>query len=165
MNRRGQGTEMIGLVVIILLLVLIGAFYIRFASKPAPDYRASEGVKIQAEQYLEALSMLTLCQGKDMEDAMKACASESSAMVCGKGSCEIVQETAENTLNTLFPEKFEAGLIRFTLQDAPPGEEPGEIFVEMPGEGYDCEATGNPETYEKKNLYVGAYAVLAWCGS
>ncbi|MFH1637061.1 MAG: hypothetical protein ABIB71_01400 [Candidatus Woesearchaeota archaeon] len=155
---------MMGLVVIVLLLIIIGVIYLRFQLKPDDQVEEITRVDIQSEHCLSALSMLTICSGKDLEDAMKLCSSGQNSLICGKKSCEIVEDKADGSLLALFPEKYAEGLISFTLQDMLPGNDDAEIFVEA-SRGYECSEGRTVTFVNKKVSGTKAHAVLAWCGT
>lgn len=89
-SKRGQGTEMIGLLVIIILLIVLVVLYLNFATKPKTDITTSTRASVTSSNLLNAMMLYSVCSGKDFQDAIKDCAN-GDAQLCGKQSCDIVK--------------------------------------------------------------------------
>ncbi|MDD4878681.1 MAG: hypothetical protein PHO02_06655 [Candidatus Nanoarchaeia archaeon] len=96
---------MIGLLVIVILMVVIFAVYIRFSS--APDSKGEEARVSEANNYLVS-SMLNsnVCPGKSLEDAIKAWGNNDK--VCQEGNMEqFITQEAETMLKAYFGARYE----------------------------------------------------------
>ena len=83
---KGQGGEMIGLVVIVILLITILGIYIRFSSGPTETTTATRE-SLVGKNVVSSMLNANLCPGRTLEDAIKACAN--SEQSCGQESCEL----------------------------------------------------------------------------
>ena len=118
-GKRAQGGEMIGLLVIVILMVVIFAVYIRFAS--TPDSKGEESRVSSANNYLVS-SMLNsnVCPGKSLEDAIKAWGNNDKA--CQQDNMEtFIRQEAEAMLKAYFGARYEGknGKKPFTLTIKP----------------------------------------------
>lgn len=116
---KAQGGEMIGLLVIVILMVVIFAVYIRFSS--TPESKGEEARVSEANNYLVS-SMLNsnVCPGKSLEDAIKAWGNNDKA--CQQDNMEeFITQEAEAMLKAYFGKRFEGkdGKKPFTLTIKP----------------------------------------------
>lgn len=127
MKKKGQGGEMIGLVVIVLLLVVIFMVYIRMSSAPkltTDDTRKS----IEGNNLINSMRNANLCAGKSMEDAIKAWGNGIS--VCGKTDMDgFIKEKAEVMLRGYFGAKYDLPQKPFQLTINPISEEKDDIVL------------------------------------
>lgn len=94
-RQTGQA-EIIGFLVIIILLVFIGIFYLRFASKEKADFGTEIRQDIEVSKMARTLSYFTLCEGVQMKDAIEGCIMDGFA--CNKDACALVEEKIDEIM-------------------------------------------------------------------
>lgn len=111
-TKKGQGGEMIGLIVIVLLLIVLLMVYIRFSSLEKPSTTASTA-NVIGNNMLTSMLDANLCPGVSLEDGIKACAN--SERKCGEDSCEKLETEAKNMLKAYFGDRYAAKGFEFKI--------------------------------------------------
>ena len=111
--RKGQGMEMMGLMIIVILLIVLGAIYLRFASQPKPNIIEEATVDLQNSMLLNALAKTTLCKDTLVEDAVKACARNAKA--CGADGCLELEEKLPKLLQAALGREIDAKRYDFAI--------------------------------------------------
>jgi hypothetical protein len=99
--KKGQ-MEIIGLLMIVILLVVIMAFWASFSATPKRDVIGSSLARSQSANLLSSISSYTVCPGNDMEKAVETCNKDSTQTVCGRVACDLFEDTAEAILQKYF---------------------------------------------------------------
>ena len=97
--RRGQ-IEMIGLMVIVLILIIVALFFLRFSLR-SDSFEDDTLLSLKANNLVNAIKKVTDC-GKPFEEAIIACCQEEN--FCGNPSCEHVTDTI-NSITSNMEEK------------------------------------------------------------
>ncbi|MEK6816943.1 MAG: hypothetical protein AABY09_04980 [Nanoarchaeota archaeon] len=154
-KKRGQGTEMIGLLVIIILLIVLVVLYLNFATKPKTDITTSTRASVTSSNLLNAMMLYSVCPGKDFQDAVKDCAS-GDAQLCGKSSCEIVKREGLAIISNTLKGELKGERMFFSIEDS--SAEPPKEILRVPEEKdlkcprRNCEDQGVPLTKIKAKL-------------
>jgi len=130
-KKKGQGTEMIGLLVIIILLIVLVVMYMKFASKPKSTITETSRASVTSSNLLNAMMLYSVCHGKDFQDAIKECGN-GGGQICGKPSCEIVQREGKGILSTTLKGEMEGQSMIFTIDDV--STEPPRQILRIPDE-------------------------------
>jgi hypothetical protein len=99
--KKGQ-MEIIGLLMIVILLVVIMAFWASFSATPKRDVVGVALAKSQSASLLSAITSYTVCPGNDMEKAVETCNKDSTQIICGRTACDLFEDTAETILQKYF---------------------------------------------------------------
>ncbi|MFA5887195.1 MAG: hypothetical protein WC852_00605 [Candidatus Nanoarchaeia archaeon] len=157
-KRKGQGGEMIGLVVIVLLLVVIFMVYIRMSS--APKLTTDDTRKgIENNNLVNSILNANLCPGKSMEDAIKAWGNGIS--VCSKDNMEdFIKQEAEVMLRGYYGAKYD--LKQFELTINPISEEKDDIVLptNLGAQGLSCKTGEGIIASDPKNIGFPVVAVI-----
>ncbi|MFH1065288.1 MAG: hypothetical protein V1734_02170 [Nanoarchaeota archaeon] len=160
MKKKGQGGEMIGLVVIVLLLVVIFMVYIRMSS--APKLTTDDTRKgIENNNLVNSMLNTNLCAGKSMEDAIKA--RGNGIGVCGKDDMEdFIKEEAEVMLRGYYGAKYDLPQkpFKLTISSYPSSEKPSIILPKtLETQDLNC-GTGGTIASDPKNIGFPVVAVI-----
>lgn len=102
--KKGQN-EVIGLVVIVILIMVIGLFAMRFYIANSKQEDRSEFYSTKANNLVNAVLKASTCNS-DMEEAIVACCENRD--FCEQDACEFVEKEVEKMLKSLEEEaKFE----------------------------------------------------------
>lgn len=103
--RKGQ-TEMIGLVVIVVLLMIGALFYVRFGILDKEKPKEESTVRVtQAYNLMNALINLQLCEDKSLGDALAQCKEEQNKIFCKEQTaCDFVKQEVPHILDPILHE-------------------------------------------------------------
>lgn len=131
--RKGQ-TEILGFLVIVLLLLFVGIFFLYFSLRAEPETLQDSVVELQLNNLMNAVTQYSVCEDADLEDVMVAC--NDNRRICNEDSCSLM----ENELLAIFDElglesdTFELKLGDFYTFGACSGEK---IVASKPLKGFD----------------------------
>jgi|SRR3989344_3552496 len=99
--KKGQA-ETMGILILIIILLIAGTFAlgIYITNQPSPDSRR---VQYIANNYVNTLVGISLCEGVSVSEAIEDCALADDLEVCGENGCELVYESAKTLQSTLDP--------------------------------------------------------------
>jgi hypothetical protein len=136
-TKKGQGGEMIGMLVIIILILVLVALYFRFASKPKNTIIEESITSIQLDNFLQAYASYTLCGDKNVLDAVTSCYEKNE--ICGEDSCELLEKETFNILNVTFTKELARGKLYVAIKDT--DKEPAEVLLKVPDLKFKCKRT------------------------
>lgn len=87
LNKKGQ-SEVIGLVVIVLILIVVGLIFLRFYLTNESNNKESVS-NIKANNLVSAIKQASVCNG-DMVDVIVSCCSNKE--FCGRDSCQLAND-------------------------------------------------------------------------
>ena len=105
LKNKGQ-SEVIGLVIIVLILIIVGLIFLKFyLNKEKGNNDSFSNVK--ANNLVNAIKLVSICND-NMADAIIACCNQKE--FCGRDSCEIVEESIREIIDSSLEEDvyFEA---------------------------------------------------------
>lgn len=112
--KKGQGLEMMGLMVIVILLIVIATIYIKFASAPKTNIVQESLTNLQNSMLTAAISKTTICKDTAVEDAVKACSKDAKA--CGADACSLLEESLPMMLEATISKELEAERVLFKVE-------------------------------------------------
>lgn len=99
-------TEMIGLVIIVVLLLIAGLFYIRFAFSAKPQQDTS--LELQKAFFIaNALSKVEICNGNGLQEIIAYC--DLGEEVCGKNACSLIKQEIPKIIKLAFAGDIDVG--------------------------------------------------------
>ncbi|MFH1456342.1 MAG: hypothetical protein ABIF40_05335 [archaeon] len=96
MKKRAQ-MEIFGFLVIVILLVVVGVIYLKFAMTPSEDVLSEARTNIEVSNFLSSIMAYTPCPGNSLEDAVKNC--ENNGQTCGQDACNLLENELLSALN------------------------------------------------------------------
>lgn len=124
--KKGQ-TEIVGLLIVVILLVIGGLFYVKFVVLKPESKGADEIVQVQAYNLMNSILNIKLCNNNvTVRDAIKAC--KFGNMLCGQDACSYLENELKSIISVSTPKdyldyEFKAG--------KPDGHECVEPFFEI----------------------------------
>jgi hypothetical protein len=99
--KKGQA-ETMGILILIIIILIAGTFAlgIYITNQPSPDSRRVQHI---ANNYVNTLAGISLCEDVTVSDAIETCAVSLTLDVCGKNACDLVRENAQALQSTLDP--------------------------------------------------------------
>ena len=114
MKKKAQGTEMLGLLVIIILLITLVGIYFRFASGPADTAATGALRNTQMNDMIDTMFSYTPCRDVSIKDALNTYL-QGAGNVCGENSETLLKREIENILETYFGRELERGDLEFRI--------------------------------------------------
>ncbi len=99
LRKKGQGGEIIGFLVIVILIVVIIGIYVRFASIPEASGVSTSVADLQNDKMFNAMLEATVCESYNLEDVVKKCSKAQT--VCQQDSCRLMEDTFDEMLDSL----------------------------------------------------------------
>lgn len=103
-NKKAQ-TEMMGLVILVVLIVIGLMFYVRFAilGQQAPT---DTSLDLQRAIFIAgALSKVDICENTNLQQAIAAC--DNQEQVCSRDSCEMIKEEVPKIVSAALGGEFD----------------------------------------------------------
>jgi len=154
--KKGQGGEMIGLLVIVILIIVIIGIYISYGSSSIESGISGDVASLESDKLFNAMLSTTICQQNDFKDVIEACADE--RQVCGQDGCGLLEESAEEILDALLYAELEERKDAYFCIEGISGEKLFEKGVE--GLKEQCLNAGKQFLSEPKKVHPGI-AVMA----
>ena len=103
--KKGQ-MEMIGLVIVVVLIIIGGMFYITFSlrGKDKTQEQDQHLQSIQANNLVNAIVKIKICENKSVGEAIVLC--DTNKQICGENACDFVKNEIERIIQSFSNENY-----------------------------------------------------------
>ncbi len=114
-SNKGQ-TDIIGLMVIVILLVVLGGLYLAFSSQPESTGTQATTISVQLNSFMESIRDYTICPNQAFEKAAKPCLNGNTEF-CGGKACAIIEREMQAMMKAAYKKEMEAKRISLEFLD------------------------------------------------
>jgi len=103
--KKGQ-MEMIGLVIVVVLIIIGGLFYITFSLKGKDNTKEQDQhlQSITANNLVNALIKIRICENKSVGQAIALC--DVNEQLCGENACDFVKKEVEGIISSVTDKNY-----------------------------------------------------------
>ena len=94
--RKNGQSEMVGLVIIVLILIVVGLLFLRFSLESKDKYSDKSMLSVKANNLINAIRLASVCN-RHMYDAIIACCN--GLEFCSRDACQLASEEISKIIN------------------------------------------------------------------
>lgn len=163
-NKKAQGTEMLGLLVIIILLIVLVGLYFSFSSGTEDTAITGSLRYTQLNDMIDTMFRYTPCKDVTLKDVLNTYIT-GGGNICGQNSETLLKQEIKNILQTYFGREFEREDMEFRVYEGTGNlDELNELTeLKLPEQDISCES-GKISTRTTIHMYPkSATVTLAIC--